>query len=67
GYKREAHRKIETRRLEAKDRAPLSAGDPNIVAVAADFEIEGEHLPVFDLDDANSIADFIERTAGLVA
>ncbi|RVA86341.1 molybdopterin-guanine dinucleotide biosynthesis protein B, partial [Mesorhizobium sp. M7A.F.Ca.US.006.04.2.1] len=27
----------------------------------------GELLPVFDLDDAKSIADFIERTAGLVA
>ena len=67
GYKREAHRKIETRRLEAKDRAPLSAGDPNIVAVATDFAAEGEPLPVFDLNDAKSIADFIERTTGLVA
>jgi molybdopterin-guanine dinucleotide biosynthesis protein B len=67
GYKRETHSKIETRRLEAKDRTPLSAGDPNIVAVAADFAAEGEHLPVFDLDDAKSIADFIERATGLVA
>ena len=67
GYKREAHRKIETRRLEAKDRAPLSAADPNIIAVAADFAAQGEHLPVFDLNDAKSIADFIERATGLVA
>ena len=67
GYKREAHRKIETRRLEAKDRTPLSAGDPNIVAVAADFSAEGEHLPVFELDDVKSIADFIELATGLVA
>jgi molybdopterin-guanine dinucleotide biosynthesis protein B len=67
GYKREAHRKIETRRLEAKDRTPLSATDPNIVAVAADFAAEGELLPVFDLDDVKSIADFIERDIGLVA
>lgn len=67
GYKREAHRKIETRRLEAKDRIPLSATDPNIVAVAADFAAEGELLPVFDLDDVKSIADFIERDIGLVA
>ncbi|TIT52952.1 MAG: molybdopterin-guanine dinucleotide biosynthesis protein B, partial [Mesorhizobium sp.] len=65
GYKREAHSKIETRRLEAKDRAPLSANDPHIVAVAADFAIAGESLPVFDLDDTKSIADFIERTTGL--
>lgn len=67
GYKREAHRKIETRRREAKDRTPLSASDPAIVAVAADFTTEGESLPVFDLDDTKSIADFIERATGLIA
>jgi molybdopterin-guanine dinucleotide biosynthesis protein B len=67
GYKREAHKKIEARRIEAKDRTPLSANDPNIVAIAADFAIEGEKLPVFDLDDTKSIADFIERSTGLVA
>ncbi|TGV74725.1 hypothetical protein EN792_057625, partial [Mesorhizobium sp. M00.F.Ca.ET.149.01.1.1] len=67
GYKREAHNKIEARRLEAKDRTPLSANDPNIVAVAADFALEGEKLPVFDLDDTKSIADFIEQITGLVA
>lgn len=67
GYKREAHRKIETRRLDAKDRTPLSASDPNIVAVATDFEAEGDTLPVFDIDDVKSIADFIEHATGLVA
>ncbi len=67
GYKREAHKKIEARRVEAKDRAPLSANDPNIVAVAADFIVEGENLPVFDLDDTKSIADFVEHTTGLAA
>ncbi|MER8604361.1 molybdopterin-guanine dinucleotide biosynthesis protein MobB, partial [Mesorhizobium sp. M1233] len=65
GYKREAHKKIETRRLEAKDRTPLSAGDPHIVAIASDFPIVGEDLPAFDLDDTNSIADFIERATSL--
>ncbi|MER8723397.1 molybdopterin-guanine dinucleotide biosynthesis protein B [Mesorhizobium sp. M1027] len=65
GYKREAHKKIETRRLEAKDQTPLSAADPHIVAIAADFHIVGEDLPAFDLDDTNSIADFIERATGL--
>jgi len=67
GYKRESHRKIETRRLEAKDRTPLSAGDPNIVAIATDFAITDNSLPAFDLDDVKSIVDFIERTTGLVA
>ena len=65
GYKREAHAKIETRRLEAKDRTPLSANDPNIAAIAADFAIADESLPAFDLDDTKSIADLIERVTGL--
>lgn len=67
GYKREAHRKIETRRMDAKDQTPLSASDPNIVAIASDFAVENNNLPVFDLDDTKSIADFVERTTGLVA
>ncbi len=65
GYKRESHRKIEVRRLNAKDSTPLSAGDPNIVAVAADHPQPEETLPVFDLDDISSIADFIERITAL--
>ncbi|RWA64248.1 molybdopterin-guanine dinucleotide biosynthesis protein B [Mesorhizobium sp.] len=65
GYKREAHKKIETRRLDAKDKTPLSASDPNIVAIAADFAAEAGSLPVFDLDDVESIADFVEGVAGL--
>ncbi|RWX61098.1 molybdopterin-guanine dinucleotide biosynthesis protein B, partial [Mesorhizobium sp. M4B.F.Ca.ET.089.01.1.1] len=48
-----------------KDRTPLSASDPNIVAIAADFAAEGGSLPVFDLDDVASIADFVEGVSGL--
>jgi molybdopterin-guanine dinucleotide biosynthesis protein B len=66
GYKREPHAKLETRRLDAKEHSPLSAHDPNIVAIAADFPVEDEHLPVFGLDDVEAIADFVERTTGLV-
>lgn len=65
GYKREGHLKIEARRLDAKDRAPLAPSDPSIVAVAADHAQENETLPVFGLDDITSIADFIERRVGL--
>ena len=65
GYKREPHRKIETRRLEAKDAPPLSASDPNIVAIAADHAVSGETVPVFALDDIAAIADLIESAAGL--
>lgn len=65
GYKREGHLKIEARRLDATDRAPLAPSDPSIVAVAADHAQENETLPVFGLDDITSIADFIERRVGL--
>jgi len=65
GYKRENHRKIETRRADAKDTAPLSRNDPSILAIAADSPLAGEKLPVFHLDDIRAIADFIERESGL--
>jgi molybdopterin-guanine dinucleotide biosynthesis protein B len=65
GYKREAHPKIETRRLDAKDTAPLSLSDPHICAVASDHAVDGETLPVFSLDDVAAIADFITAQTGL--
>lgn len=65
GYKREGHPKIETRRLQAKDTAPLTAGDKNILAIAADHAIDGETVPVFHIDDITGIADFIETTTKL--
>lgn len=60
GYKRQSHRKIEVRRLGARDRAPLAPDDETIVAIAADHRISGAALPVFDIDDIAGIADFIE-------
>jgi molybdopterin-guanine dinucleotide biosynthesis adapter protein len=65
GYKRESHRKIETRRTDAKDTAPLSPGDPTIVAIATDSPVADEILPIFGLDDVGAIADFIESATGL--
>lgn len=65
GYKREHHLKIEARRREAKNAAPLSADDPHIVAIAADHAVAGETVPVFDIDDISAIADFIEAATGL--
>ena len=67
GYKRESHKKIETRRLGAKEATPLSASDPNIVAIAADHGLADENLPVFDLDDVEAIADLVEAVTGLSA
>lgn len=65
GYKRESHPKIEVRRLDAKDRSPLAAEDPKIVAIAADHDVTGTALPVFALDDVAAIADFVEARTGL--
>ena len=65
GYKRDHHKKIEVRRRDARDRAPLAPGDPTIVAIAADHPIEGEGLPFFDLDDVGAIANFVVDECGL--
>lgn len=65
GYKRDQHRKIEVRRLGARETRPLAATVPNVVAIAADHPIVGEPLPCFSLDDVASIADFIAATTGL--
>jgi molybdopterin-guanine dinucleotide biosynthesis adapter protein len=59
GYKREPVPKIEARRVEAANRTPLAPTDPHIRAIAADHAIEGDGLPVFDLDDTLAIADFV--------
>ncbi|EFO30432.1 molybdopterin-guanine dinucleotide biosynthesis protein B [Roseibium sp. TrichSKD4] len=65
GYKRETHPKIEARRLDARKNEPLAPKDPNILAIAADHDLEGETLPVFDLNDISAMADFIAKTTGL--
>jgi molybdopterin-guanine dinucleotide biosynthesis adapter protein len=65
GYKREGHQKIETRRREGRSGERLSANDPTIVAIASDHPLDGETLPVFDLDDIAGLADLIERATGL--
>ena len=58
--------KIEARRLEAAKTEPLAPLDPHIVAIAADHAVTDTALPVFDLDDTGAIANFIEKTMGLV-
>lgn len=64
GYKREAHPKIEVRRTAAAGSERLARADPTILAVAADHPQEGESLPVFDLNDVDTIADFILSALG---
>jgi molybdopterin-guanine dinucleotide biosynthesis protein B len=65
GYKREDHPKIEARRLESRNSEPLSPGDPAIIAIAADHQVTGTELPVFDLDDIGTMADFIAARTDL--
>lgn len=65
GYKQEAHRKIEVRRVGARETKPLAGSIPNVVAIAADHPVVGGHLPAFALDDVSSIADFIAALTGL--
>ncbi len=59
GYKSAAIPKIEARRKDSREQISLSKTDPNIMAVAADHDVAGEMVPVFGLDDVETIADFI--------
>lgn len=65
GYKREPIPKIEARRLESANRIPLAPEDPHIAAIAADHPVMDTTLPVFDLDDTATIADFVIGITGL--
>ena len=65
GYKREPHRKIETRRRAARETTPIAPTDPTIVAVAADHAVDAGGLPVFALEDIAAMADLVERETGL--
>ncbi|RDL51487.1 Molybdopterin-guanine dinucleotide biosynthesis adapter protein [Ensifer sp. M14] len=65
GYKREPIPKIEARRLESANREPLAPTDPHICAIAADHPVADTKLAVFDLDDTDAIADFVEQITGL--
>ena len=60
-YKREGHPKIEVRRQGAKDATPLAPGDPSIMAIASDTELDADNLPVFPLNDVTAIADFVSN------
>jgi len=59
GYKRAPIPKVEVRRRDAQAQDPLSAHDPNIIAIAADHVVDGHGLPTFRLDDVTGIAEFI--------
>ncbi len=63
GYKRDKHLKVEAHRAETGN--PLIApNDPTVRAVASDVPLDLDR-PVFDLNDAPAIADFILAEVGL--
>lgn len=64
GYKSAAIPKIEVRRAAVAPEKLLASGDPLVLAIAADYEVDGHEKPVFNLDDIIGIASLIERTLG---
>jgi molybdopterin-guanine dinucleotide biosynthesis protein B len=65
GYKRAPILKLEVRRAGAAQVEPLSAGDPLVIAIAADYPIADSDRPVFHLDAIPEIASFIAERCGL--
>ncbi len=66
GFKWEAHPKLEIHRPSV-GKPLLQPGDPHIVAVASDVQLDGLTVPILDLSDIGGIADFIIRQCRLLA
>ena len=64
GYKSAAIPKIEVRRAAVAAEKLLASSDPLVIAIAADYELDGQGRPVFALDDIAGIAALIEETCG---
>jgi molybdopterin-guanine dinucleotide biosynthesis adapter protein len=64
GYKSAAIPKIEVRRAAVAAEKLLASGDPLVIAIAADYELDGHGKPVFSLDDITGLAALIEETCG---
>ena len=64
GYKSAAIPKIEVRRAAVAAERLLAAGDPLVIAIAADYELDGHGKPVFTLDDIAGLAAVIENVCG---
>lgn len=65
GYKSAEIRKIEVRRQAAgATERLLAATDKNVMAIAADYDVDGHGKPVLSLDDVEGIAALIEAAMG---
>ena len=65
GYKSQPIPKIEARRRESHPGAGFAERDDKVIAIAADYAIEGAKVPVFGLDDVSQIADYILAALGM--
>jgi molybdopterin-guanine dinucleotide biosynthesis protein B len=63
GYKSLSLPKIEVRRRESNRDGDLAAWDPNVLAIAADYDLAAA-VPVLDLNDPAAIADLIDQAVG---
>ena len=63
GFKSAPISKIEVRRRASPTQQPLAARDHHVVAIATDHSTETSGQPLFDLDDAEAIAEFIAARA----
>ncbi|MBI1385352.1 MAG: molybdopterin-guanine dinucleotide biosynthesis protein B [Rhizobiales bacterium] len=67
GYKSHPVPKIEARRREGGKGTALAGRDPNVIAIAADHEVEESFgLPVLSLDAIEDIANLVVEKLGLV-
>lgn len=64
GYKSAPILKVEVRRQEAATERMLASNDANVIAIAADYDVDGHGKPVLDLNDVEGIAAAIEKAAG---
>ena len=65
GFKTESHEKLEVYR-EKNGKPLLQQNDPNICGVASDIQLNNLEVPVFDINDIESISHFIIRHSGLI-
>ena len=64
GYKSAAIPKIEVRRAAVATERLLASNDPLVIAIAADYELDGHGKPVFALDDIAGLAALIDEACG---
>ena len=62
GYKSQPIAKIEARRRDSQPGFGLADRDQRVIESAADSDVEGTSVPVFELDDVERIADFVVAT-----